>query len=182
MKKILTFSLFALCVLLQAMAQPAQRDVMAAMELANDYFMQKYPDPGKPTFVKRERPSNLWTRGVYFEGLVALTEMERLTDGEKYLAYYQYILDWGTAHKWMPRNGVTTRDADDYCCCQTYLDMYGMENPLESVPVLDVEADKIVWGHPVKVQAWIDPTIACMDNLIACRNVPQTQGNGSSDG
>lgn len=182
MKKILTFSLFALCVLQQAMAQPAQRDVMAAMELANDYFMQKYPDPGKPTFVKRERPSNLWTRGVYFEGLVSLTELERLTGGEKYPAYYKYILDWGTAHKWMPRNGVTTRDADDYCCCQTYLDMYGMENPLESVPVLDVEAGKIVWGHPAKVQKWIDPTIACMDNLIACRNVPQTQGNGSSDG
>ena len=48
---------------------PKQSDVLSAMHLANDYFMQKYSDPGKPTFVKKERPSNLWTRGVYFEGL-----------------------------------------------------------------------------------------------------------------
>ena len=107
--------LFSLCVA----AQPKQEDVMRAMELANDYFIKKYPDPGKPTFVKKERPSNLWTRGVYFEGLAALTELERLTQGEKYGAYYQYIYDWGTAHKWTPRNGVTTRDADDYCCSES---------------------------------------------------------------
>lgn len=134
-------------------AQPTQQEVMRALELANDYFIKKYPDPGAPTFVKRERPSNLWTRGVYFEGLMALTEMERLLGGEKYDAYYQYIADWGTAHQWTPRNGVKTRDADDYCCSQTYLDM----------------------GHA-------GPTIECMDHLIACRNVPQKQGNGSSTG
>ncbi len=123
------------------------------MELANDYFINKYPDAGAPTFVKKQRPSNLWTRGVYFEGLMALTEMERVVGGDKYDKYYKYISDWGNAHKWIPRNGVKTRDADDYCCSQTYIDM-----------------------------GQVGPTIECMDNLIACRNVPQTQGNGSSTG
>ena len=60
-----------------AKAQPSQQEIMAAMELANDYFIQKYPDAGAPTFVKKERPSNLWTRGVYFEGLYALADLER---------------------------------------------------------------------------------------------------------
>lgn len=123
------------------------------MECANDYFINKYPDAGAPTFVKKQRPSNLWTRGVYFEGLMALAEAERMTGSEKYDTYYKYIHDWGTAHKWTPRNGVTTRDADDYCCSQTYIDM----------------------GH-------IGPSVQCFDNLIACRNVPQKQGNGSSNG
>ena len=105
-------------------AQLQRQDVVTAMERANDYFLKKYPDPGKPTFVKKERPSNLWTRGVYFEGLMALAEVERLTGSTKHEIYKKYIYDWGEAHKWLPRNGVTTRDADDYCCCQTYLDIY----------------------------------------------------------
>ena len=158
-------------------AQPKQEEVIKAMECANDYFIKKYPDPGKPTFVNKERPSNLWTRGVYFEGLVALTEIERLMQGEKslikpkmkYKEYYKYIYDWGTSHNWTPRNGVTTRDADDYCCCQTYLDMYWMENPQ---------------SHHVKVQAFVNPTMQCLDNLIAAENVPwiaggQTKSKGS---
>ena len=106
------------------MAQPRKEDVLQAMERANAHFMTKYPDPGKPTFVKKERPSNLWTRGVYFEGLMALTELERQTEGKLYEPCKKYIYDWGAAHQWKPRNGVTTRDADDYCCCQTYLDIY----------------------------------------------------------
>ena len=156
------FTCLALLMWVAVVAQPDRQDVMAAMERANDYFINKYPDAGKPTFVKKERPSNLWTRGVYFEGLSALMELERLTGGEKFGKYEQYIMDWGTAHQWMPRNGVTTRDADDYCCCQTYLDMY-------------------VRKREVGMMA---PTVACMDNVIATRSVPwvaggQTKSEGS---
>ena len=154
MNKRIVNTIIAICATaVGCMAQTTKMDVVKAMELANDYFIRKYPDAGAPTFVKKQRPSNLWTRGVYFEGLMALTELERQIGGEKYDVYYNYISDWGNAHKWIPRNGVTTRDADDYCCSQTYIDM----------------------GH-------IAPTVECFDHLIACRNVPQTQGNGSSTG
>ncbi len=151
-----------------ALAQPEIQDVMGAMERANDYFINKYPDPGKPTFVKKERPSNLWTRGVYFEGLIALTELERLLGGEKYQMYYKYISDWGNAHSWTPRNGVTTRDADDYCCSQTYLDMYWMEDR----------------GVASKSGAAYLPTKQCLDNLIKAEDTPwvaggQTKSTGS---
>ncbi len=122
-------------------------EIIDAMETANDHFIAKYPDAGAPTFVKKERPSNLWTRGVYFEGLYALADLERMTGGEKADTYYNYICAWGAAHNWTPRNGVTTRDADDYCCCQTYLDM----------------------GHD-------EATIKCMDNLIASRATPWAPG------
>ena len=64
------------------LAQPSQDEVVEALELANDYFISRNPDPGKPTFVKKERPSNLWTRGVDFEGLSALTELVRLRGNE----------------------------------------------------------------------------------------------------
>lgn len=153
MKTKLSFLLALVCALNLA-AKPDSREVLKALELANDYFIGKHPEAGAPTFVKRERPSNLWTRGVYFEGLAALTEVERLTDGEKYATYNQYILDWGNAHKWMPRNGVTTRDADDYCCSQTYIDMYVQ----------------------YKDQAMLAPTVACADNVIAAYATPWIAG------
>ena len=155
MKHNLLILSFLLCLMgVKIVAQPQRQDVLAAMERANDYFIRKYPDPGKPTFVKKERPSNLWTRGVYFEGLMALTEVERLANGEKYGKYKQYIADWGTAHKWMPRNGVTTRDADDYCCCQTYLDMYWLERREEMKT----------------------PTVQCMDILLGAQKIPWMAG------
>ena len=123
---------------------PTRAEVLSAMELANEHFTQKYPDAGAPTYVGRMRPSNLWTRGVYFEGLVALTDIEHATNAPKYAPNHKYLTDWATFHKWMPRNGVKTRDADDYCCCQSYLAMY-----------LD--------GQTVD----LTPTRQCMDNLLA---------------
>ena len=96
-KKILTITLlaFTLCSTLEAQKMPKCADVLKAMNCANDYFIRKYPDATKPTFVKRERPSNLWTRGVYFEGLMELIKLnpnnQQNTD---------YMESWGSFHKW----------------------------------------------------------------------------------
>lgn len=164
---------------MQAVAQPRQEEVLRAMELANNHFMKKYPDPGKPTFVKKERPSNLWTRGVYFEGLMALTELERQSGGAQYEPCRKYIYDWGAAHQWKPRNGVTTRDADDYCCCQTYLDIYQYIRSTSS-SAQERKREDGVRGSELLLK----PTIECMDNLIAAHETPwvagsQTKSSGS---
>ena len=85
----------------------------------NAWFMNYCPDPAADTFVRnKKRPSSLWTRAVYYEGLMALYELDPRPE------YRDYTLAWADAHRWTPRNGITTRDADDYCCCQTYIDMY----------------------------------------------------------
>lgn len=188
--KRLVVSILLLVVCFHLGAQPLQKDVMEAMERANAHFMAKYPDPGKPTFVKKERPSNLWTRGVYFEGLMALTELECLTGGAMYEPYRKYISDWGRAHEWMPRNGVTTRDADDYCCCQTYLDMYLHELgiTLKGVDVKeDVSGERITMAHAefmVEHADMVRPTRECMEGVIAAHGTPwvvggQTKSEGS---
>ena len=147
--RILILSIAALfCVSLQAkkVKLPEKKDVLAAMELANDYFITKHPDAGAPTFVNKKRPSNLWTRGVYFEGLVALTDIERALEAPKYEDNAQYLFQWAFYHDWIPRNGIKTRDADDYCCCQAYLSMY--------------------LNGQVKTYM---PTMQCMDNLLRTR-------------
>ncbi|MFL9830453.1 glycoside hydrolase family 88 protein [Flavobacterium sp. ST-87] len=98
-----------------------KKEVLAQMELANKYFMDKWPDTGKTIITNTERPSNIWTRGVYYEGLMALHEIYPKE------AYYKYAYDWAEFHKWGFRGGNTTRNADNYCAAQTYIDLYNLE-------------------------------------------------------
>ncbi len=93
-------------------------EVMNTLRQVNNYFMAKHSDPTLPTNVGRIRPSSLWTRGVYYEGLMALYEIDA---DERYIDYTDR---WACFHQWTPRNGVKTNDADDQCCGQTYVDRY----------------------------------------------------------
>ena len=92
-------------------------EVLAATRHANDYFMAKYEDPTVPTNWKRVRPSSLWTRAVYYEGLMALLRVDPQQ------RYVDYTLKWADFHKWTPRNGTRTCDADDQCCGQAYIEV-----------------------------------------------------------
>ena len=96
-------------------AQPTAEEVLQVTQCANDYFMNKYEDPTVPTNWKKVRPSSLWTRAVYYEGLMALYGID---PQQRYLDYTDR---WGAFHQWTPRNGINTTDADDQCCSQTYL-------------------------------------------------------------
>ena len=116
MKKTFILGLLAL-VAASSFAQNAQ-EVLATAQKANAYFMAKYADPTAPTYVKKIRPSNLWTRAVYYEGLMDLYSID---SNQKYIDYTD---TWANFHKWGPRNGVKTTDADDQCCGQTYIDRY----------------------------------------------------------
>ena len=92
-------------------------DVLATAQRANNYFMAKYADPTLPTFVKKVRPSSLWTRAVYYEGLMALYKIDPQQ------RYIDYATQWADFHQWTPRNGISTCDADDQCCGQTYVEL-----------------------------------------------------------
>ena len=126
MRKIITLATF-LSLAFMANAQTAQ-DVLETAQKANDYFMAKYDDPTKPTFVRKIRPSSLWTRAVYYEGLMELYTIDQQQ------RYIDYAMRWADFHNWTPRNGVTTTDADDQCCGQTYYLLQPFterQNPME---------------------------------------------------
>ena len=103
---------------------PSPEEVIAQARLVNDYFMRKFPDPSKPVpFPSRQRSyeGNIWTRGVYYEGLLALNEVDPRQ------SYLDYTMRWGDLYGWNMRNGQPlTRNADNYCCAQSYIDMYRM--------------------------------------------------------
>lgn len=107
-----------LALLTMTVAATAQQNVLNAARKTNDYFMQKYDDPTVPTNVGRIRTSNLWTRAVYYEGLMALNEIDPQQ------RYIDYTTRWADHHQWTARYGVKATNADDQCCQQTYIELH----------------------------------------------------------
>ncbi len=124
---------------ISAQQLPKKQKTLAALRLSNDYFMHKWTDVGKPIFAITTSkpkgntwPSNIWTRAIYYEGLMGLYKIDRQK------RYYDYAVAWGEAHKWGLRNfsgGMNkgNRNADDQCCGQTYLDLYLLDKKPERI-------------------------------------------------
>lgn len=148
MKKI-SMLLAAVLFAFAASAQ-TQSEAIELAKRANTYFMHKYPDPTQPSFVKRARPSNLWTRAVYYEGLMALNEVA--PDD----SYMDYVDRWGVFHKWGPRNGIETVDADNQCCYQTYIMRYRQVGGDEKLALIRQNFDKQIARGTNRDWTWID--------------------------
>jgi len=129
---------------------PSKKAIMKTMVLTNEYFMNKWPDPGKSIVTNQERPSNIWTRGVYYEGLMALYGLN------KDKRYYDYSVEWGEKHNWGMRSGDRTRNADDQCCGQTYIDLYLMDPRPERIKSIKASIDNMVQSQKVDDWNWID--------------------------
>ncbi|MGV8093459.1 MAG: glycoside hydrolase family 88 protein [Mangrovibacterium sp.] len=145
---------------------PDRKEVLQTMIKVNDYFMKKYADYTEPSYVGRLRPSNIWTRGVYYEGLMALHQIYPRQE------YYQYALGWAEFHKWGMRNGNTTRNADDQCCGQTYIDLYMMEPHPERIRNIKTCIGMLVNTPQDDDWSWIDaiqmgmPVFAKLGNIF----------------
>jgi rhamnogalacturonyl hydrolase YesR len=122
-----------------------------AMVLANKYFMEKWSDVGKIIVTDRPRPSNIWTRGVYYEGLMGLYKLKPDT------AYLNYAIRWGEFHKWGMRSGIKTRNADDQCCGQTYIDLFMMDTTKkERIRDIKSSIDNMLATEKIDDWNWID--------------------------
>jgi rhamnogalacturonyl hydrolase YesR len=114
---------------------PAKKKIFADMAKANDYFMAKWPDAGAPVTVVTNgksvtRTSELWTRAVYYEGVMAFNEV----NPDKKLL--NYAVEWSEKHKWSPRGAVNTPNADNQCCGQTYVDLYNLDPKPERIETI----------------------------------------------
>lgn len=151
-----TFLLFIILIFLvnssfsQTDKLPGKKEVLKAMTVANKYFMNKWPDPGKEIVNDKVRPSNLWTRAVYYEGLMKLYEI----DNKK--AYYNYAVEWGDKHQWGLRDGVKTRHADNHCAGQTYIDLYLVDSKPERIKDIKESIDAMVQSEKSDDWDWID--------------------------
>ena len=132
---------------------PEKNEVLAVMEKANAYFMNRWPDPGKEIYVpskNRTWPSNIWTRAVYFEGLMALYNVDRKKE------YYDYAVDWATKHNWSLRDGIKTRNGDNQACGQTYIDLYLIDKKEERIKDIKASIDSMMATNKIDDWNWID--------------------------
>lgn len=100
--------------------------------------------------MNKTRPSNIWTRAVYYEGLMALYGV----DPKK--QYYDYAVDWGQKHGWGMRSGPKTRNADDQCCGQTFIDLYQIDHKPERIRDIKESIDATLVSDKVDDWNWID--------------------------
>jgi unsaturated rhamnogalacturonyl hydrolase len=129
---------------------PAKNEVLANMQKTNQYFMDKWPDAGKPIVTNKERPSHIWTRAVYYEGLMALYSID------KQKKYYDYAIQWGEKHQWDLQGGIKTRHADNHCCGQTYLDLYAIDGNESFIKNIKASIDSMVVSDKEDDWWWID--------------------------
>ena len=149
-KLISLFSLLAISFSISAQKLPSKKKIVKTLRLANEYFMNKWPDAGKPIVTNRERPSNIWTRAVYYEGLMALYTID------KQKKFYDYAVQWGEKHQWSVRNGISTRNADDQCCGQTYIDLYLIDKKEERIKNIKACIDNMLHSEKKDDWSWVD--------------------------
>ena len=148
---VILLSAFLLSVIyVNAQKLPSKQEVMNKMVLTNAYFMQKWPDTGKSIVTNKERPSHIWTRAVYYEGLMALYSLNPNKE------YYDYAVSWGEAHKWNFRDGIQTRNADNQCCGQTYLDLYNIDPVPVRIENVKASVDLMLASDKTDDWNWID--------------------------
>ena len=85
--------------------------------------------------------------------------------------FYDYAYNWAEYHEWGMRNGNTTRNADDYCCGQTYIDLYNICPKPEMLKNIKSNMNMLVNTPQVGDWTWVDaiqmgmPVLAKMGHL-----------------
>lgn len=170
MKKLL-IALAACCALLPTTAQeiPAREKTLEQMQKVNDYFMQKWQDPSAVIpYPSRNKSyeANIWTRAVYYEGLMALYSI--FPDNR----YYDYAYRWGELHNWgMRKDNTPTRNADNYCCSQIYIDLYQLSGEDKMLRKTRASMNMLLNTPQIDDWTWIDaiqmgmPVLAKMGHL-----------------
>lgn len=141
---------------------PHAEKTLEVMRLANQYFMATYPDPGKDIVVDETWPKTeknfpigktwkgtLWTRGVYFQGLMSLYSVDPRIE------YYNYAVNWGEVSKWNLSNNFS-RNADVHCAGQTYIDLYEIDRKEERMLAIKAAMDSMLRTSKTDDWTWID--------------------------
>jgi rhamnogalacturonyl hydrolase YesR len=127
---------------------PVRASVLELLHRANAYFVAKWPDPAKN--IDSSHPSHIWTRAVYYEGLLGLYGVDPKPDD------LSYAVAWATSHAWGLNGGTSTRSADDQCAGQTYLDLYLIDPQAPRIKDIKTDIDMVVAGAAIDDWTWID--------------------------
>ncbi|MDE6418018.1 MAG: glycoside hydrolase family 88 protein, partial [Duncaniella sp.] len=153
---------------------PRTSEVMATTERVADHFIAEYPDVGAKSYVGgKERNSKIWTRGVFYEGMLNAWRENPRAD------WLKYCTDWGDFHKWISSadNEAKAHNADYQCCGQAYLQMYMMD-PSQTVRMTHIKMriDQMMATERVNYWYWVDavqmsmPVMAMLGDITGDRS------------
>ena len=127
---------------------PPQGQILSDMELANHHFTNEWPVPGCATCLPKNHPSNIWTRGTYFEGDLALYRLNNDPN------IYNYAVAWGTFHNWALWGADSTDTAsDDQCAGQDYIELYQFD-PTQTNRLTHIVNNANAWVARTNLGYW----------------------------
>ena len=119
---------------IKAQTVPDKKEILKVTLQVNDYFMKKYADYRTPSFVKKVvRPSNIWTRSVYYEGLMAPIPSILQTNITSMPKNGQIITNGDSTGEQPPVMLITTAPAKSILIYTTFaliLKKYGKRKPI----------------------------------------------------
>jgi rhamnogalacturonyl hydrolase YesR len=127
---------------------PPKAAVIEVLDRVNQQFATKWPDPGMT--LPGSRPSNIWTRGVYYEGVLALHAVAPRA------FYREHALNWAEHHNWGLR--APASNADNQCAGQAYIELYQLDGASDSQRIAAIKSsiDALVNGNSSASWTWID--------------------------
>lgn len=137
---------------------PEKSAIVAVLERVNRQFADKWPSPAAS--LPGSRPSNIWTRAVYFEGLLGLYSASPRAELKS------YALSWATFHDWSLRASET--NADNQCAGQTYFDLFELDGGKEQhrIAALKASLDTMVREQSSSSWTWVDAIQMSMPNFV----------------
>ena len=134
-------------------AEPTWSDsVMSTAEKVAAYFMRTCPDVGADSYVGgKRRNSRIWTRGVFYEGLLNMYREQQRPE------WLDYAVSWGEFHDWYTCSDSQARHADYQCCGQAYIEMYLLDpSHEERMEHIKMRIDDMLATDKVDDWYWID--------------------------
>ncbi len=146
------FLLSAAMVICQQAAAIVPDTVMRNAEKVAAYFMRTVPDVGADSYVDgKKRNSRIWTRGVFYEGLLNMYREQQKPE------WLKYAVDWGEFHEWYSCTDSQKRHADFQCCGQSYIEMYLLDTTKpERMAHIKQRIDDMMATEKIDDWYWID--------------------------
>lgn len=117
---------------------PTRAEIVEVMNRVDNYWIGTHANPGGTD----------WARATYFSGLLhhyRLTREQRLLD---------YGIAWGNQNSWSIPGGVTTRNADNHCAGQAYLDMFEEVGGANKIAMVESSVSRMLTDQPDKNDDW----------------------------
>lgn len=156
------FGISALCALSASAEMLSSATVMSTSEKVAAYFMKSTPDVGANSHVGgKTRNSRIWTRGIFYEGLLNLIREENRAE------WVKYSVDWGNFHQWYSCTDEQARHADFQCCGQSYIQMYQMDpSQSQRIEHIKMRIDNMMATDKINDWYWVDAIQMAMPIFI----------------